>query len=220
MSGRFARRVVAALWLVFGASAGLWAQVPLTITTTSLPSTTTGSNMRMKIAVAGGSQPQTWKLSAGRLPPGLKLSSTRGGIAGTPTVPGSYDFVVTVTDSGVPAMQVQREFRIVVTGALGIDWKQPPAVHGQALDGSVVVSNFTRQSFTLTVIVMAVNEIGRATALGYQEFTLKSGAQQVILFGSSPGPATYIVHADAVAEIASTNTIYRARNCLLYTSPS
>ena len=134
-----------------------------------------------------------------------------GYIAGTPTVPGIYDFEVTVTDSSVPAMQIQREFRIVVTGALSIDWKQPPAVHGQKLEGSVVVSQLREQDVTLTVIVMGVNEIGRATALGYQEFTLRSGAQQVIPFGSSPGPGTYVVHADAVAEVASTNTIYRAR---------
>jgi len=33
----------------------------------------------------------------------------------------------------------------------------------------------------------------------------------VIPFGSSPGPGNYIVHADAVAEVARTNTIYRAR---------
>ena len=64
---------------------------------------------------------------------------------------------------------------------------------------------------TTTVIVMAVNQIGRATALGYQEFTLRSGGEQVIPFGSSPGPESYIVHADAVAEVPSTNSIYRAR---------
>lgn len=211
MGGRFAPRIAAALWLVFVASAGLWAQAPLTLTTTSLPSTTTGSNVRMKIGVTGGSLPLNWKLTGGKLPSGLKLNAAKGVIAGTPMVPGSYDFEVTVTDSSVPAMQVGRQFQIVVTGALGIDWKQPPAVHEQIIDGSVVVSNFTKQDFTLTVIVMAVNEIGRATALGYQEFTLRSGAQQVIPFGSSPGPGTYIVHADAVAEIAITNTIYRAR---------
>jgi Putative Ig domain len=177
----------------------------------------------MKIGVTGGTLPLTWKLSGGKLPPGLRLSAARGVIAGTPTVPGSYAFEVTVTDSGVPGMQVLRDFRIVVTGALGIDWKQLPAVHGQMLDGSVVVSNFTRQDFTLTVIVMAVNAIGRATALGYQEFTLGSGAQQLIPFGSSPGPGTYVVHADAVAEVASTNAIYRARkqtaNALVIESP-
>ena len=211
MRGRFARNAVIAVGLVLEATAGLWAQVPLSITTTSLPSATTGSNVHMRIGVTGGAQPLNWKISGGKLPPGLRLNGVRGVIAGTPTVPGTYDFEVTVTDSSVPAMQIQREFRLIITGALGIDWKQPPSVHGQMLDGSVVVSNLTRQDFTLTVIVMAVNDIGRATALGYQEFTLRAGAEQVIPFGSSPGPGTYIVHADAVAEIASTNTIHRAR---------
>jgi hypothetical protein len=84
-------------------------------------------------------------------------------------------------------------------------------VNGEKIEGSVIVRNFTEREFTLTVIVMAVNEIGRATALGYQEFTLGAGREQVIPFGSSPGPASYVVHADAVAEAASTNTIYRAR---------
>jgi len=165
----------------------------------------------MRIAVIGGTLPLTWKISGGKLAPGLKLNSTRGVIAGTPTAPGIYDFEVTVTDSNVPAMQIQREFRLVVTGALSIDWKQLPEVHGPSIDGSVIVSNLTKQDFTLTVIVMAVNQIGRATALGYQEFTLRAGAEQVIPFGSTPGPGTYIVHADAVAEIASTDTIYRSR---------
>ena len=58
------------------------------------------------------------------------------------------------------------------------------------IEGSVVVANYTDQDFTLTVIVMAVNQIGRATALGYQEFTLASGEEQAIPFGSSPGPGT------------------------------
>jgi hypothetical protein len=79
------------------------------------------------------------------------------------------------------------------------------------LEGSVVVSNLVDQEVVLTVIIMGVNQIGRATALGYQEFALKAGGEQVIPFGSSPGPGNYIVHADAVAEVARTNTIYRAR---------
>ena len=204
---------MAVVWLVLSAGAAgiARAQAPLSITTTSLPSTTVGSNVRMKIAVTGGALPLTWKVSGGNLPPGLKLNAVRGLITGAPTAPGIYNFEVMVTDSNVPAMQIQREFSLVVTGALNIDWKQAPAVHGQSIDGSVIVNNLTKQDFTLTVIVMAVNQIGRATALGYQEFTLKARTEQVIPFGSSPGPGKYIVHADAVAEVASTNTIYRSR---------
>jgi Putative Ig domain len=145
------------------------------------------------------------------LPPGLRLSAAKGTVSGIPTTPGAYRFAITVSDSSIPAMQVQREYTLVITGMLSIEWKQAPAVDGQALGGSVVVANTSNQDVTLTVIVMAVNEIGRATALGYQEFTLRSGAQQAIPFGSEPGPGTYIVHADAVAEVVKTNSIYRAR---------
>lgn len=213
MRGRLARCLAAAVLLVIlaGVAGSMRAQAPLTITTKSLPTTTVGSSVRMRIAVTGGAQPLTWKVSGGNLPPGLKLTATRGVLTGTPTTPGVYNFEVMVTDSNVPAMQIQCEFRLVVTGALNIDWKQAPAVHGQSIDGSVIVSNLTRQDFRLTVIVMAVNQIGRATALGYQEFTLRAGVEQVIPFEASPGPGSYIVHADAVAEIASTNTIHRAR---------
>jgi hypothetical protein len=197
--------------LVAAVSQDVWAQTPLTITTSSLPNATVAAETQIEIRVSGGTQPLTWKVSNGKLPPGLKLNSAKGTISGTPTAPGTYNFELTVIDSSVPAMQIQREFQLVVTAALTIDWKQPPAVHGQRLEGSVIVNNFTGQDFSLTVIVMAVNEIGRATALGYQEFTLRSAGEQVIPFGSSPGPGSYVVHADAVAEVASTNSIYRAR---------
>jgi hypothetical protein len=205
------RHLPVTLWIVFVLIVASSAQTRLTFTTSSLPNATVGSNLQMRVGASGGSEPLTWRVSGGKLPPGLKLSAAKGTISGTPTATGTYNFEVTVTDSSVPPVQIQREFELVVTAALAIDWKQPPAVHGQRLEGSVTVNNFTGQNFTLTVIVMAVNEIGRATALGYQEFTLPSGAEQVITFGASPGPGSYVVHADAVAEVDSTNSIYRAR---------
>jgi len=213
MSNRWSRVIGSVVWiaLFLGLLPSSWAQAPLTVTTTSLPTVTAGTRVRLTIEVKGGAEPLTWKVAEGKLPPGLKLNPTRGSISGAPTVPGNYRFTVSVADVSVPAMQVQREFSLAVTAALSIEWKQPPEVNGDRIEGSVIVRNYTERDFTLTVIVMAVNEIGRATALGYQEFTLGAGREQVIPFGSSPGPASYIVHADAVAEVASTNTIYRAR---------
>jgi len=190
-----------------------WAQAPkpLVIRTEKLGPVAAGSQVRIAIKVTGGVQPLTWKVSSGKLPPGLKLNATTGAMAGQATTAGVFHFGVTVTDSGVPAMQIQREYTLVVTAALSIEWKELPAVHGQMLEGSVVVTNLTEQAVDLTVIVMAVNQIGRATALGYRKFTLAAGTQQVIPFGASPGPGRYVVHADAVAEVLSSNTIYRAR---------
>ena len=92
-----------------------------------------------------------------------------------------------------------------------IDWKQYPEVNGSILSGSVVVSNQTGHAIDLTVIVVAVNRIGRATALGYQHFVMPAQqAEQVIPFSSGPGPETYVVHADAIGHRKSNPYIFRA----------
>jgi hypothetical protein len=74
------------------------------------------------------------------------------------------------------------------------------------------VSNQTEQDFDLTVIMMAVNETGRATAIGYQRITLKKGTTSLELpFGENLPQGSYELNVDAVAEVAATNSIYRAR---------
>ena len=197
--------------VMMGATVSAHAQGSLSIRTARVGAVTAGTNFRGRIVVTGGSQPYTWRLVDGNLPPGLRLNAGSGTISGMASAVGSYSFTIGVTDSGIPALRTQRTFTITVETALTVEWKEPPAVHGEKLEGSVVVTNLGEQDFTLTVIVMGVNDIGRATALGYQEFALKSGTQKVIPFGSSPGSGTYVVHADAVAEVARTNAIYRAR---------
>lgn len=215
MGSRWRHWVVVAAWVVvaLGTPGKLRAQAPkpLTILTQKLGPVAAGSQVKLGVKATGGVPPLSWRLSGGNLPPGLRLSAKTGVIAGQPASAGVFHFGVTVTDSGNPAMQIQREFTLVVMAALSIDWKEPPAVHGQMLEGSVVVSNLTEQAVDLTVIVMAVNQIGRATALGYQKFVLAAGREQLIPFGASPGPGQYVVHGDAVAEIVRSNTIYRAR---------
>ena len=74
------------------------------------------------------------------------------------------------------------------------------------------MSNQTEQDFDLTAIVMAVNEIGRATAIGYQRINLKKGTAELeIPFGENLPFGSYELDADVVAEVAATNSIYRAR---------
>jgi hypothetical protein len=66
--------------------------------------------------------------------------------------------------------------------------------------------------------VLAVNEIGRATALGYQHFTLaKNTIDKEIPFGENLPAGSYTVNADVVAEVPASNTIHRAR--LVTSSP-
>jgi hypothetical protein len=50
------------------------------------------------IAATGGVAPYSFAFTGGTLPTGLTLAAN-GQLSGTPTVPGAYDFTVTVTDS-------------------------------------------------------------------------------------------------------------------------
>lgn len=169
-----------------------------------------GEAFHLPLVVQGGFAPYTWSRVDGNLPPGLKLHPRKGVIDGVPTTPGEYHFSLVVTDSNVPHQQAQHEITIVVIAGLTIDWKQPPKVQGNTISGSAVVSNQTGHALDVTVIIVAVNGIGRATALGYQHFTLAAQTTSpVIPFGSSPGPGTYAVRADVVAHRKSGHPIFR-----------
>ncbi len=172
-----------------------------------------GSNFNFPLIATGGSAPYSWRLVDGQLPPGLKLKAHSGAISGVPATAGEYRFTVAAADSSAPRLQAQRAMTITVIAGLTIEWKRYPKVQGATLSGAVVVTNQTGQNFDLTVVVVAVNSIGRATTLGYQHFTLPAEESgPVIPFSSSPGLGTYVVRADAVAHDSGVHRriIYRA----------
>lgn len=170
-----------------------------------------GQQYTLPLTVTGGTPTYTWHLVTGELPPGCKLHSHTGSISGVPSAAGDYHFTISVTDSSIPQLQLQHDYTIHVIAGLTVDWKDAPTVQGNALSGSVIVSNQTPEDFDLTVVIVAVNQIGRATALGYQHLKLAAQATtQVIPFGSAPGLGTYYVRADAVAHRPGHHHIYRA----------
>jgi len=183
----------------------------LEIVTQSPQPITPGDNFTLPLVANGAFPPYTWHRIEGQLPPGLKLHPHMGTISGVPTTPGEYHFKLLVTDSSVPHHQAQRDFTIVVVAGVSLDWKEAPKVQGAAILGSAVVINETGHPLDLTVVVVAVNAAGRATALGYQHFTLAGQTSSPeIPFSSSPGLGTYYVRADAAAHRPSGHRIYRA----------
>ena len=170
-----------------------------------------GQDYTLPLTTTGGITPYTWSVVGGELPPGLRIQQHKGNIVGTPTTAGIYHFTVAVADSSIPQLQLKRDFNIQVIEGLTVSWQDAPAVHGNKISGSAVVSNHTGDEFVLTVIVVAVNQIGRATALGYQHFKLAGGSTSpVIPFGSSPGMGTYYVRIDAVAHRTGKKHIFRS----------
>jgi len=95
--------------------------------------------------------------------------------------------------------------------ALAIQW-EPPRVQDATISGRLTVMNNTAGSLEATVIVVAVNEIGKAFVLGYEQLTVPAQSQSApVPFASTLLYGTYVVHADTIADIPSTQFIYRAR---------
>jgi hypothetical protein len=197
--------------LLSSARLAAWQIDPLTIATPSLPTAQAGIPYQVVLHAQGGVNPYTWQLAQGsHLPPGLRLHQHSGRVDGTPTTAGEYRFTLTLSDVNAPPSQVQRELTLVVVAGLTVEWKRPPKVNDTSIGGSVIVANHTAQPANLTVIVVAVNQIGRATALGYQHFTIQPQAEQEIPFGAAPGPGNYTVRADAIAHFTAGKTTLRA----------
>ncbi len=70
----------------------------LTLLPTSLPAATQGASYSQTITAVGGTSPYTFAVSSGALPSGLNLDSS-GLLSGTPTVNGSFGFIVQATDA-------------------------------------------------------------------------------------------------------------------------
>lgn len=165
----------------------------------------------VQLTAQGGATPYTWQVAEGEIPPGLSLGGD-GVLGGTPSAVGEFRFVVTIVDSGHPAHQRNQEIVLRVLAPLLAQWSQPPKIVGRRIEGSIKVSNQSEDEFDLTIIVLAVNEIGRATAISYQHFPLKPGTTDMeIPFGENLSKGAYEINTDVVAEVAATNTIHRAR---------
>jgi hypothetical protein len=203
---------VALLWLA-GAAAAQQPPDPtnLLLDAVTLPTGSPRHSYKFQFQAHGGIPPMKYAITDGSVPTGMKLGED-GLLAGTPTATGKYRFTISVTDSSNPPQKAFRVFELRVVAPFLMQWKQYAHVSGNRVSGSVVVSNSTEDDFDFTFIVLAVAENGRATAIGYQHFPLKNGVDsQEIPFGETLPRGNYVVHVDAVGEVADKDQIYRAR---------
>jgi hypothetical protein len=195
-----------------------WGQVPksdpLTIITKKLPpaflwmpyqpENRNGFRLRAK----GGLGTQHWRIVDGLLPGGIRLDDS-GLISGTPQETGDFRFAVRVNDDDQFAIQ---KLVLLIETPLPTEWDSRAHANGQSIEGSVKVSNETGRDADLTFIVLAVDPIGRATAIGYEHFTLKKGTRDFGLsFGNTVGPGFYTVNVDIIGEEPVSQRIFRAR---------
>jgi hypothetical protein len=183
----------------------------LSLPPAALPKASPKHPYRYQFQEHGGTGSLRYTLAKGILPAGMKLGAD-GVLSGRPAVLGDYKITVNVRDNSQPPQIATREFVLHVVTPLLMKWSKYVQINGNRADGTVTVSNSTEDDFDFTFIVLAVNEYGRATAIGYQHFSLKSGADEFeIPFGETLPKGSYMVHVDGVAEVAEKDKIYRAR---------
>ncbi len=172
-----------------------------------LPDTYPHGLYEVRLRAHGGVSGLHWRLEKGALPPGIKLEED-GLLHGQAERAGEFQFTVSARDSR--AQGVQKGFVLRVRSAFTLNWKAPARVSGNRIDGTVEVSNTTPDDMDLTFYVLAVAENGRATAIGYQHFVLRRGTlAKELPFGETLPHGGYVVHVDAVGEVAAKNLIYR-----------
>jgi alpha-tubulin suppressor-like RCC1 family protein len=106
----------------------------LAITTAGLPTAVVGEQYSVTLAGLGGNTPYTWAVAD--LPHGLTLDTSTGAITGTPTVAGSVDLSVTLTDKN--ARTATTTLALTVRDAVHVTMATlPSGVVGTTYSGSI-----------------------------------------------------------------------------------
>lgn len=193
------------------AQEGPGTQESLTISKKELPKARLWERYTFELQASGGISPYDWDVIAGALPHNLLLNKN-GVLAGMADRPGPFDFTVLVKDDDQPPKEQRQEFVLNTEAPLIADWERKVQIDGQRIDGSIKVSNQSGRDFDLTFIVLAVNDIGRATAIGYQHFSLQKDTREKELpFGDTLSPGNYIANVDVVGEEPISKQIFRVR---------
>jgi hypothetical protein len=76
----------------------------LLVTTSSLPEIAAGRTAWLGLEASGGAAPYLWSLASGSLPAGMTFNTSTGVLQGTPSVPGTYSFTVSISDGNTGAL--------------------------------------------------------------------------------------------------------------------
>ena len=179
-----------------------------------LPDCLLGEAYDAALHATAGSEPLQWQVVKGRLPAGLRLEARTGRILGRCEAASDVTFAVRVTDAAKPPRTAEHEFTLRVPPPIAVEWKNMPVVRAGGIRGSVTLTSGLKDAYEVTLIIVAVNEVGKAFALGYRHHSLRARAKlEAIEFGGDTllPRGRYIVHVDAVGEDLARKKIDRAR---------
>ncbi len=153
------------------------------------PQARVGVSYNAVLSVSGGTPPYQFGIASGNLPPGLSLNSATGSITGTPTVGGTYNFVINVwaAPRGGPKANFLSNISLPTIPS------PTPQENGSSLARIVVSANSTANQLSISPSTATI------TSRGQQQFTAQ-------LSGTATTSVTWYASAGTI----SSNGAYSA----------
>ena len=154
--------------------------------------------------VSGGSAPYSFKIVTGSLPPGTSLHPATGSITGTPSVPGTYNFVISVSSSG-DSGAIKPSY--VIASSKPSTPVQPSAMYGST-PVQIVVLGGSAASIAVSPSAATVNSLGQQQFTALFNGTAKTAAVWSASAGTISSAGVFVapkVSNDTAVKISATS---------------
>jgi len=134
----------------------------------TLPIATLSKPYNAILSVSGGQAPYAFAVSAGKLPPGLSLTSTTGGLSGNPTEAGEFAFTISVEGNNAQSSG-RRSYSLTVDpcttcASVQISPLSPSVAPGEKQQFAATVTNTSNSAVTWSVSGGSITNSGMFTA--------------------------------------------------------
>jgi predicted GH43/DUF377 family glycosyl hydrolase len=173
----------------------------LDITPHTLPIGMPGALYNQMLSTTGGTTPYAWDITSGSPPGTVSIDPGTGELSGTPDAPGTFIFMVTVTDASSPALSGFRTYNIKVTdGAIGM-----PCVIMEAADSYMMwYSAADTIPADYDALLASDMAIGFATSTDGITWNKHGGNPVLMKTGNDTDPDGAFVGSACVVKIGST----------------